>query len=255
MREKKLKHAPLVEAIMELRWGLRSSKEGIDPHYKVLVGRLYDRLAKGYPEHEPLPTASMPDEIVKQMVQHRFRRARQAWPLVQIGPGILTVNETREYDWEDFRTRAVEAVDKLFESHPEPADLRIESVILRYIDALEFDYTREDVLAFLKKEMKLSASLLKSLFSGTTITSVPRSFMWYSSFPCTRPAGELTLRFATGQRDGENALVWETIVQSKEQLPDMPGGFEDWITAAHQVTHDWFFKMIKGDLERRFRDE
>lgn len=244
-----------MEAIAEIRWGLHSSTEGIDPHYKVLVGRLYDRLANEYPEHEPLPTASMPDEIVKQTVQHRFRRARQAWPLVQIGPGILTVNETREYDWDDFRTRAVRAVGRLFESHPEPTDLRIESVILRYIDAVQFDYSKHDVLAFLKKEMKLSASLMKGLFRGTGIGPTPRSFMWYSSFPCTKPPGELTLRFVTGQRDGENALVWETIVQSKEQLPEMPAGFEGWIDAAHNVTHGWFFKMIKGDLERRFRDE
>jgi uncharacterized protein (TIGR04255 family) len=35
-------------------------------------------------------------------------------------------------------------------------------------------------------------------------------------------------------------------------LPDMPKGFPAWVDAAHEITHDWFFKLIEGELERRF---
>src|SRR5581483_2894612 len=120
MPEKHLKNKPLVEAILEVRWGLVSHAPGheSDPHYKLLLGRLYDRLQEKYPEHEQLPTAIIPDELVGHVVQHRFRTSAKGWPLVQVGPGILTINSTAEYTWEDvFRPRSVDAVGRLYEAH------------------------------------------------------------------------------------------------------------------------------------------
>jgi uncharacterized protein (TIGR04255 family) len=112
MPSKILKNKPLVEAIIEVRWQLKSPNPGIqiDPHYKILLGRLYDKVVQKYPEHEQLPTASMPDEVTGQMVHHRFRNGGNDWPLLQVGPGIFTLNDTHKYTWEDFRARAVEAV-------------------------------------------------------------------------------------------------------------------------------------------------
>lgn len=80
-----LKNKPLVEAIFELRWDLQEPVPGIkiDPHYKLLIGRLYDKLNDEYPYHEQLPIAAMPDEILGHVVQHRFRRNKDEWPLIQ----------------------------------------------------------------------------------------------------------------------------------------------------------------------------
>lgn len=98
MRPEKLTHPPLVEAILEVRWQLQEQVPGVavDPKYKLLVGRLYDRLSRDYPFHEPLPTASMPDEMLGYVVQHRFRAAEGVWPLVQVGPGLVTLNDPRD---------------------------------------------------------------------------------------------------------------------------------------------------------------
>jgi hypothetical protein len=35
----------------------------------------------------------------------------------------------------------------------------------------------------------------------------------------------------------------------------MVGGFGGWIDAAHEITDEWFFKLIEGELERSFADE
>ena len=77
MPSQQLSKAPLVEAILEINWKLIEQLPGVavDPKYKVLVGRLYDRLEPTYSFHEPLPTASMPDEMLGHVVQHRFRSA------------------------------------------------------------------------------------------------------------------------------------------------------------------------------------
>ncbi|MCD6239350.1 MAG: TIGR04255 family protein [Thermotogae bacterium] len=96
MERKILKNKPLVEAIFEFRWKLQEPSIGvkIDPHYKILIGRMYDRVKDEYPFHEQLPAATMPDEIAGYVVQHRFRKDKDKWPLIQIGPGIITLNDT-----------------------------------------------------------------------------------------------------------------------------------------------------------------
>jgi uncharacterized protein (TIGR04255 family) len=84
----------------------------------------------------------------------------------------------------------------------------------------------------------------------------PSKLNWQVSFPLSNPAGNVTLRFATGQRGGNPAFLWETIVSStRAELPGMPEEFAQWLEAAHSVTHDWFFKLIAGELERRFSSE
>lgn len=120
MSNKNLINKPLVEAILEVKWQLNTIAQNvsIDPHYKLALGRLFDQLSDEYPYHEQLPTATLPDEVSGYAVQHRFRCASNDWPLVQMGPGILTVNDTRKYTWDDFSHRAINAVRKLSNVYP-----------------------------------------------------------------------------------------------------------------------------------------
>lgn len=255
MPQKPLKNKPLVEAILELRWALKGHAPGLesDPHYKLLLGRLYDRLMADYPEHEQLATAGIPDELVGHVVQHRFRASANGWPLVQLGPGILTVNSTADYVWGDFRSRVVSAVARFNDAHPKVADLKVSSITLRYIDAVEFDHSNKSVYDFLKEKLKVSLALPANLFEETGIEKRPSTFTWHSTFACANPRGQVTIRFAAGQKEGKPAIIWETTVQSSDKdVPEMPTGFETWIDAAHTITDDWFFKLIEGDLERSF---
>ena len=145
MRPEKLTHPPLVEAILEVRWRLQEQAPGIavDPKYKLLVGRLYDRLNGDYPFHEPLPSASMPDEMLGYVAQHRFRTAAGAWPLVQVGPGLITLNDTQDYTWKAFEVRSRQLVDTLYRAYPDASTaLQVSSLQLRYIDAIPFDFER-----------------------------------------------------------------------------------------------------------------
>lgn len=252
---KELKNKPLVEAILEIRWNLIQIPTGasIDPHYKLLLGRLYDRLHAEYPEHEQLPTAIVPDELVGHSVQHRFRAGVDAWPLVQLGPGIFTLNSTSDYKWEDFRPRVLSAIQKLYDAHPKVSDLRVNRLMLRYIDAVDFDFEASNVLDYLGEYLKLNFSLSENLFKDTGVESKPKTFSLQSSFACQQPKGVISIRFASGAKQMTSALVWETIVQSKgSEVPEMPGDFGKWLDEAHKITEDWFFKMIEGELERRF---
>jgi uncharacterized protein (TIGR04255 family) len=255
---KELKNKPLVEAILEVRWQLRGGPPGlqVDPHYKLLLGRLFDRMLKDYPEHEQLPTATLPDEMAGHVVQHRFRVTARSWPLVQVGPGIFTVNSTADYKWPDFRPRVLAAIGKLYDAHPKVEELKISNLILRYIDAVEFEYREHSIFEFLRDKLKLTISLPDNLFEGTGVESKPNGFTWQCSFKCEKPRGIINLRFATGQKKDRPAMVWETTLESAgDGLPELPKGFEGWLDGAHAITDDWFFKMIEGELERRFSGE
>lgn len=255
MPRKVLKNKPLIEAIFEIKWGLKDISEGlrIDPHYKILIGSLYSKLKEEYHFHEMLPSASIPDDIAGHIIQHRFRKGKNQWPLIQIGPGILTVNDTDGYIWEEFEQKIIQAANDFFEIYPEPETLKIKSLLLRYIDAVEFDFTSGDIFNFLSGKMKTTVQPYERLFSDTGVAKAPLSFDWRFSFPCIKPEGIINLRFSRGKKENVDSLIWETMVQStNEQVSAMPEGITDWLNDAHNLTDDWFFKLIEGDLERRF---
>lgn len=259
MPRKDLKNKPLVEAILELKWALPTTQApniAVDPHYRLLLGRFYERVKDEYPFHEPLPTSTIPDEMVAHMVQHRFRIGEKAWPLLQLGPGILTVNETAGYTWADFQNRCEVAVSRLLDAYPAKEKLKVQAITLRYIDAVACDFKKESIFRFLRDKMKITVELPDNLFRDIQVEQSPTAFNWQASFSHRHPEGIVTLRFATGRRENESAIVWETLVVSEgSQAPALPDQISDWLSGAHEITDDWFFKLIEGELERRFSGE
>lgn len=256
MKRRILKNKPLVEAIFELRWELQEPAQGmkIDPHYKILIGRIYDRVRNEYSFHEPLPTSTMPDGIAGYVVQHRFRKGKDKWPLIQIGPGIITLNNTEAYVWEDFEKRIYQLLRVLFEAYPDSENnLKTNGLLLRYIDAVEYNYEKEYIFNFLEEKLKTKIQIHGELFKKTGVSNSPLGFDLKFSFPSTKPKGVVHLRFVRGKRKGIDALVWETQVQSVGvDVPKVKDKITTWVVSAHELTDDWFFKMIEGELLRRF---
>jgi uncharacterized protein (TIGR04255 family) len=251
-----LKNPPLIEAIFEIKWQLEETGGGLkqDPHYSLLIGRIYDRLDEDYPFHQRLPSASMPSEMVAGIVQHRFRRGEEQWPLIQIGPGVFTVNDTKGYTWVDFEKRIIQGVSTLCEVYPDAQNLTIDSLMLRYINGLEFDFDKEDILQFLAEQMKVDVSFHPSLFDHTDVERRPLGLDCNFTFTCEKPRAVINLRFAKGQRRNANALIWQTnLVTRSDDVPNLPTELEDWLENAHDVIEDWFFKTIEGDLLKRFK--
>ena len=259
MKRMDLKNKPLVEAIFELRWELQRVPPGVvkvDPEYKLLIGRLYDKLQKDYPFHEQLPAATMPDEIAGYVVQHRFRKEKDKWPLIQIGPGIMTVNDTEGYTWGDFVKRINKAINTLFEVYPDSmSGFKVNRLLLRYIDAIPFDYEKNDILDFLRQLLKTEVNLYPKLFKDTGVEKLPLGFDLKFNFSSTKPKGTIYLRFGRGKKiGGPDALLWETMVQSaSEELSIGKDRIVKWAEEAHELTKEWFFLLIEGLLLERFK--
>lgn len=253
--EGNLKNPPLIEVIFELRWKLEKSPVGgnYDPHYKILIGRMYDRLIDDYPDHIQLPSSSMPDEFAEHVVQNQFRSENTIWPLVQLGPGILTINTTENYSWNEFEDRILKLINALFESYPNAeANLDFSDISLRYIDAVDLDIQSVNSFDWLKNKMNIKISLGQKLFEHN-INHEPLALDFKTSFETTNPMGSLHFRLATGTINDESKMLWETTVTSHgENIPPKKEDFNTWINDAHVITHDWFLNLIEGELKRSF---
>ena len=254
-----LKNKPLVEAYVEIRWRLPEQEMGQSFDYKFLLGRLHGQIEGKFPYYEPLPSAHVPDEMAGHTVQHRFRTQQDGWPVIQVGPGIFTFNETSKYIWPSFKADVLEAVEDYYSAYPQKERLEPVSIYLKYIDAIQFDYTREDVRQFLRDKLKVGIALPDGL-EGGHIEYKPRSLKFEVSFLCDKPKGQAVVLFATGnQKRDDNeypSIIWHTTVQSAgNDVPIIPRGLENWLDSAHEITHDWFVKFSEGDLLRSFEGE
>lgn len=185
---RKLLNKPLVEAILEVRWTLEAGpapETKRDPHYKFLLGTLFQTIKSNYPHREELPVASVPEELTPHTVHHRFRAFPDGWPLLQVGPGVFTVNETTNYEWESFERRINEAIPILVAAHPRPEELRFEMLMLRFVNAIPIDFAKVNVLEFLSRKMRTTVSLPDSVFESDTIGRAPIEFSTQFVFPCT----------------------------------------------------------------------
>jgi len=115
------------------------------------------------------------------------------------------------------------------------------------------NYPTDDVFCFLQEMMGVQIALPEGLFSDHSVSSTPNSFSWESTFASSQPPGDLKLRFATGQANNVPSIVWETTFRSTgDDVPTITETIGRWIDGAHDIVNDCFFRLIDGDLERRF---
>jgi uncharacterized protein (TIGR04255 family) len=248
-----LKNKPLIEAIFELRWHIAGLDDGFperDPKYSVLPGQLFDRLQSEYPVHEELPSVAM-SVPVPYLVQHRYRKDHDEWPLVQLGPGIVTLNETVGYSWPDFASRIGALVAALSDAYPElPQPV---GLLLRYQNGMAFDFDNDDCLEFLRDKMGVTLSLNTGMFESGIVSNSPLGVDSTFTLVMKNLPGVLGLRFTRAERNGEPLLVWELLVQSLgPDVPKSESGLIEWTEHAHAVIEEVFFELIDGDLRGRF---
>lgn len=252
-----LANKPLVEAIFELRWALKDPGSGFppqDPGFRIALGRYYDRVRGEYPFVKDLPTSQVPEDMTAYAVRHQFRTGENEWPLTQLGPGILTVNETQGYTWDGFLPRLLTAVAAIFESYPSDiTPFQPIGVQLRYINALPFDPESDDLIQFLSQRLHTSVTVKPHLFDDPNKPDSPTHLNLNLTFPLKSPPGVGILGFATGLREHKPSIIMEITIRSGgDDVPKRKPDFEDWLTAAHTVVDKWFFTLCRGELLASF---
>ena len=274
-----LANKPLAEAILELRWALQpatsseinpqadrltpgagmalqvgSQQAFSDPGFKILVGLFYNSVSKRYPYAQDLPVAQVPETLTPYVVRHQFRASPNGWPLLQLGPGVLTVNQTTDYSWKDFRERVVHAVTSLYDCYPRTiALLKPTLIIFRYVNTIPFDYRRESITDFLESQLHTIVRLDSNLSVDANDTSKPNSLALRLSLPVHKPNALATVSFGSGMRDQSPVVIWELMLQSEgDHAPQQLAVFENWIDDAHSLLEKWFFTLCRGKLLKQF---
>ena len=255
MAGKNLTKKPLVEALLEIKWILES-KEGVappfDPSFELLPGKFHEALRNQYPEVENLPITLVPSEITAYQVRHRFRVSKNGWPVVQVGPGVATFNDTEGYTWESFKAGALEMVSALKKARPPDVFPPLKGLLLRYINGCRFDYQKSSLLDFLDKKMKVKVSLPQGVIDNGA-PARPEALNVALSYPIATPKATLQVRFATGKLKEEEALIWEIWCSSENPGFSMgDAAFANWLEGAHQAAEKCFFKLIEGELQKEF---
>ncbi len=254
-----LNNKPLVEAIFELHWELEQSPNlpPHDPGFRIALGRYYDHVREKYPKIIDLPSARVPEELTANVVRHQFRRDFDRWPLSQLGPGILTVNETQDYKWDTFKKHIQIAIHAIYESYPSDIHLfKPVEVKLRYINAVLYDREKTDPITFLDKYLHTKVSIDYDLFGDFEKDNVPSGLMLNLTIPLSNPKGVGIINFANGYQEDKPAIIFETTISSKENdTPNKEKDFDGWISSAHEIAEKWFFTLCKGELLESFREK
>ncbi len=246
MKQRKLKQAPLKEAIFEIRWAPVLDTNGIpeDRGYQLAQGLFAKGIRKAFPVHKNINTVP---EILRvfPVIQHQFWSGELSWPVVQLGPGILSVNNTEaNYIWDEtFRPHILSALDLLEESYEKPFIFK--SISLRYIDAMDLVIPLAEFSDFVGKNLQTQ------LINNYKVPGKPQGLSIIQAF-ALEDSSQLTLHIQNGvnQSNGENSLIWSTEVLKNGNLSK-----EDviqWLDMAHEATSDTFINMLNPDFYASF---
>ncbi|MGB7977848.1 MAG: TIGR04255 family protein [Chlamydiales bacterium] len=252
-----LLHPPILEAIFEVRWEIENDPQNgrmRDPSYPMMYGRLYERLKKDFPVIEDLPSVQAHPEMTPFVPRHRMRKDKNGYPLIQVGPGILTVNDAKGYSWNHFSSLALRAVESLVELFPvQSLPLNFTKGELRYVNGIRFDIARENPLSFLAEKLHMKIEMDPELFELNRLNERPNAVGLNLSYVLEKPVANLAIAANLGQFEGKPAFIQQTLIQSfGEMTPPDVEGFTLWLEEAHTAAENCFQVFCKGALMEKF---
>jgi len=115
---------------------------------------------------------------------------------------------------------------------------------------------------FLRTHLNITVSLPKDIPGPVSQHAFPTDLHSVMRFGLERPAGkgQITIASATTTdsqlpSEQQKLIIWELEAASIEDVvPDYRDQaiFVQWLDEAHSVLHEWFFRLIEGELFKEF---
>jgi uncharacterized protein (TIGR04255 family) len=262
-----LKQSPLSEAWLELLWELQPQKNFpqlfIDQSYPFSLGIFYNKVKDEFGFKEELDSSKAPEGILPNVVQYRFRKANNTWPLLQLGPGIAAVNFTTPYNWDLFKNKALYLQNNLIESYQD-SKLIPKASILRYRNIFPFSFSSGNLYKFLIENLNTTIELPKTIPGSFGEKISPTAALINLAFDINKPKSKGSIRLGSGQEKTnvnnvettKELLILEFEIASfGSESCDFTnvGIFENWLELSHSIIHEWFFSMINGKLFDKYK--
>lgn len=246
--QEKLPNAPLKEVVFEVHWELDIDDSGrkYDQGLKYAFGVFRREASKlGFSlVNELLPPNSNIEFINRPSTQ--FWKGEGEYPVLQLGQGVMVVNDTEGYKWEEsFRQLILDAVRILIDSY-EVAP-KFNEVSIRYINALDLspsDYA--EIWPFVKNNVQTSVS------RGFSVPGILEDISLNETYRLDDES-RLTLRIESGRNNrlGIPALIWQNMIVKRARMTVEE--IDDWADSAHNITSDLFVNMLNQSLYDSFK--
>lgn len=243
----KLPNAPLQEVIFELLWEIGFDQQGnpVDNEFEFAQGLFASKVLKEFPIRKRTIPEGVPIKIYPKTI-HQFWKDSNEWPVVQIGPGILAINDTElNYDWNSsFYPLIKKGIGLLEDSYDH--DLLYKNVSLRYIDAVQMSSNeRGDLLKYINSKFKIE------LFNKFTIPGSLSNLNLTQTFDVDQDT-KVSLILNDGiDKFNRPALIWQTHILSNSRKNKSQ--VIQWVHNAHKVTSDLFVDILNKDFYDSFK--
>ncbi len=239
----KLPKAPLLEVIFELRWQIKQKSDLTK--YQYLIGDLYSAIKETYPERESLAPPEVPIDILINSPVHRFRKDKNEYPLVQIGPGVLTLNTTDDnYFYNDFYNWAEILNKKFFTVFPIESETFNSNLL--YLDFFKFDFKNQNVNDFINESFNININQGFMIETGNPF-NLDLGFFYETDL------GNLSVTLKKGQNGKkEDGIVMQTSLHGKESMKSSDNVLS-WLNQAHEFSSKLFKEITKGELYNSFK--
>ena len=257
------KNPPLVEVIAEVHWALNklqiAPEAKIDVFYERFVTEFQNKLSmRQFTHSQELIPPTIPIEILPHQPRKRIRQAENEWPIVQVGPGIITANTIPPYEgWDKFKSFLYSVIGELYESYPAASqNLRIEKLHLRYIDGFDcrFDFTQ--YAEFAKQMLNIHPPISKDLFGSHLKKNSDIDYVIEARFQNAIPDGSSgRLKVSPGKIGTSDALIMELHCESLFANAECIAlcSVTRWFEEAHQCLHDQFHTLVSPELKAKFQ--
>jgi len=240
----KLPKAPLIEVIFEIKWDITNKADILD--FQYIHGDLYSRLRDKYPYRENVLPPEVPLEVVKGLPVFRYRKDKNCYPLIQVGPGLLTVNTNDdEYYWDTYLVEINSTLENFNNIYSKFTGLML-SPSITYIDFFEVDFTKTNPLDFINENLGLTVE--QNFLEKGNLTAKEVNL----TFNNTSGDNLLSLNLRSGKFNNKEGVVMQTKIigkktkYSNEQL-------NSWLNETHEVCSKTFKKITGGKLYHSFK--
>ena len=246
MSAKKLKNAPLKEAIFELFWRLPldQKKFPYDPDFDLAQGKFDDLIKQYFPIHKRTLPAGVNIKIYPKPI-HQYWSAELTWPVIQFGPGILTLNDTESnYEWSNFSRNIEIALEGLIRSYKK--ELPFNRISLRYIDSIDMPDEITDQREY------ISTNFLTKIINNYDVPGSLSDLNINQVFSLDDQTKlNINIQTAKNNFNKKKAIVWITGAEKKiEGLTKEE--IANWASKNHNVLSKTFVNMLNPDFYAAF---
>jgi len=243
----KLAKAPLQEVIFDVRWALSPDESGnqlIDPNFNFALGKFHEDIKAEFPEVVSKFPGGVPHQMMNHQTMYQFWKDKNTWPVIQLGPGILTVNDTdQNYIWE---TKYLPLVEQMLQKVSRAyRDLKFTEFSLRYIDLVRIeDYDSENWQSFVQNSINFSFD--NKFDTGGKL----EQFQFNQTFDI-KNIGKLHISLASGfDNTNKETFMWQITVSQKGSLDGSE--LTHWLKNAHECASRTFKDICKKEFYESF---